>query len=715
MNYPRELTETYEIYETIGEGGGGIVYRAAHRRLKKAVVLKKIKVTGSGIQQFRTEVDILKNLRHSYLPQVIDFIESEDGIYTVMDFIPGKSLQRMLEENHKFTEKEVLKYAEQICEALAYLHKQNPPIVHGDIKPANVMITPEGNVCLIDFNISGVLEGQGTKTMGCTPGFSSPEQIFAFKEMRRRILQQKQEGDKLPETQEAEEKTVALWSDTANLIKPSEEQNAGDITEKMRKSVYIDVRSDVFALGATLYRILVGKQFETSNNTIEIAGVSAGCLLMLSKALEWSPENRYADAEEMLQAIQSVKEKDKRYRRLLLRQELSIVAILLMLAVSVYLVAEGKRVIKIEQEQKYTSLVGVLEEAVESGSFPEEFNECYEEAIKIYSQDVFPYYAKGYYLYKCEGVLSALRYLEEVQSLTLTGSEEAFGNLYYLYAECNFMVEAYGEACWGYEKAITYYPDNPLMYRDYAIALVYSERVEEAEKLLVEAVARGMAQTDVNMVRGEIAHMRGEYDEAIDCFRKVTEAAEEEYLLQRAYILLDKVCMKIGTEVALSEGIRWLEEGVARVSSEDRMLLYEALVQEYMRMGEMTEQPGYYQEAIAILEEIVKKNWDSYITYSNIVVLYQRLENYVAAAESAQRMVEAYPEHYVSFMRLAFTELDTQKNREEAEKDYTQFVAYFNKAKEYAKKQLSGNVTDNEMLLLENAYRQLVAGNWIAE
>ena len=103
------------------------------------------------------------------------------------------------------------------------------------------------------------------------------------------------------------------------------------------------------------------------------------------------------------------------------------------------------------------------------------------------------------------------------------------------------------------------------------------------------------------------------------------------------------------------------------------------------------------------------------MTYSNIVVLYQRLENYVAAAESAQRMVKAYPEHYVSFMRLAFTELDTQKNREEAEKDYTQFVVYFNKAKEYAKKQLSGNVTDNEMLLLENAYRQLVAGNWIAE
>ncbi|MBD5459494.1 MAG: serine/threonine protein kinase, partial [Lachnospiraceae bacterium] len=157
MNYPQELTGTYDIYEQIGAGGGGTVYRAMHKRLQKAVVLKKITGGATSIQECRTEVDILKNLRHSYLPQVLDFIESSEGIYTVMDFIPGKSMRQMLEEGHIFTEKEVLKYTRQLCEALDYLHSQNPPIVHGDIKPDNIMVTPEGNVCLIDFNISGIL------------------------------------------------------------------------------------------------------------------------------------------------------------------------------------------------------------------------------------------------------------------------------------------------------------------------------------------------------------------------------------------------------------------------------------------------------------------------------------------------------------------------------------------------------------------------------
>ena len=129
MNYPVELTQTYEIYEQIGAGGGGTVYRAVHKRLQKTVVIKKLKGAATSIQDCRTEVDILKNLRHSYLPQVIDFIECSEGIFTVMDFIPGQSLQNMLDARYAFSEKEVLKYTRQLCEALDYLHSQNPPIV----------------------------------------------------------------------------------------------------------------------------------------------------------------------------------------------------------------------------------------------------------------------------------------------------------------------------------------------------------------------------------------------------------------------------------------------------------------------------------------------------------------------------------------------------------------------------------------------------------
>ena len=90
-----ELYATYEIYNLIGSGGGGRVYRALHKRLEKEVVLKEITLTGISMEQCQNEMRILKNLRHSYLPQVIDFMETENGIYTIMDYIPGKSLQVM--------------------------------------------------------------------------------------------------------------------------------------------------------------------------------------------------------------------------------------------------------------------------------------------------------------------------------------------------------------------------------------------------------------------------------------------------------------------------------------------------------------------------------------------------------------------------------------------------------------------------------------------
>ena len=74
MNYPQELTQTYEFYEQIGAGGGGTVYRSKHKWLQKNVVFKKLKGSATSIMDCRTKVDILKNLRHSYLPQVLDFM-----------------------------------------------------------------------------------------------------------------------------------------------------------------------------------------------------------------------------------------------------------------------------------------------------------------------------------------------------------------------------------------------------------------------------------------------------------------------------------------------------------------------------------------------------------------------------------------------------------------------------------------------------------------
>ena len=92
------LNDTYEIITEIGSGGGGVVYRARHLRLQTDVVVKKIRDEIKGKIQSRQEADVLKRLKHPYLPRVYDFIETEDGVYTVMDYIPGEAFDQLLKE-----------------------------------------------------------------------------------------------------------------------------------------------------------------------------------------------------------------------------------------------------------------------------------------------------------------------------------------------------------------------------------------------------------------------------------------------------------------------------------------------------------------------------------------------------------------------------------------------------------------------------------------
>ena len=181
------LNDVYTLMEPLGSGGGGGVYKAYHERLQKYVVVKEIKDRVKGILESRAEVDILKELKHANLPQVYDFLEINGEIYTVMDFVPGESLDKALEHNHSFDSRTVYKWALQLADALRHLHSQEPPIIHSDIKPANVMLTPKGDVCLIDFNISLAFDKGMRTSIGISGGYSPPEQHPDFISYQERI------------------------------------------------------------------------------------------------------------------------------------------------------------------------------------------------------------------------------------------------------------------------------------------------------------------------------------------------------------------------------------------------------------------------------------------------------------------------------------------------------------------------------------------------
>ncbi len=242
------IDEIYEVKEKIAEGGAGIIYKAYHKRLEKMVIIKETKEELTQKINIRAEADILKSLKHMYLPTVYDFIEENNHIYTIMEYIEGKNLENLSKEQTNFSEYQIIKWSKQLCEVLIYLQKRERPIIHSDIKPANIIITPEDNICLIDFNISIILN-EGLSALGHTTGYSAPEQYV----------------------------------------------------NKAEK------RSDIYSLGAVMYYLITK---ETPNQIKSIYSfkikVNRRLKAIIYKAMEQQPEKRFKDAQEMFNSLNNL-------------------------------------------------------------------------------------------------------------------------------------------------------------------------------------------------------------------------------------------------------------------------------------------------------------------------------------------------------------------------------------------------------------------------
>jgi serine/threonine protein kinase/Tol biopolymer transport system component len=175
------LHKRYRIVEILGQGGMGSVYRAVDENLGVDVAVKEnLFTTDEYARQFRLEAVILANLRHPNLPRVTDhFVIGDQGQYLVMDYIEGEDLRQRMERQGNITEDDAILLGAAMCDALMYLHTRKPPILHRDIKPGNVKITPDGHIFLVDFGLAKVLHGSQATTTGAramTPGYSPPEQ-----------------------------------------------------------------------------------------------------------------------------------------------------------------------------------------------------------------------------------------------------------------------------------------------------------------------------------------------------------------------------------------------------------------------------------------------------------------------------------------------------------------------------------------------------------
>ncbi len=178
------LQQRYTIVKLLGKGGMGAVYQATDKKFGSTVALKQMIVTGEAlVAAFEREAILLNGLRHAALPVVFDHFTEGDGHFLVMQFIPGKDLAEMLTvQGGPFPLEQVAKWADQLLDALEYLHGRTPPIIHRDIKPQNIKLTPEGGLVLLDFglakgDLSGDAAQQQRSLLGYTPIFASLEQM----------------------------------------------------------------------------------------------------------------------------------------------------------------------------------------------------------------------------------------------------------------------------------------------------------------------------------------------------------------------------------------------------------------------------------------------------------------------------------------------------------------------------------------------------------
>ncbi len=284
------LDGKFKIVQILGEGGMGTVYKVEQvgkpgyfRAVKELIINPNTPEDErkAAIERFDKEIDLLFNLKHPRIPSLILSFQERGNYYFVMEFVPGRTLEKILEDNKgSLDEEQVIKWMMQVCEALSYIHSRTPPIVLRDLKPGNIMVTPDGNVQLIDFGIARRFDPNkrtNTENLG-TISYASPEHL-------------------------------------GSITAPGQKRSA----QNPGKLVQTDARSDIYSLGATMYHLLTNHEPEPIQTppsgsilaknprlrTVQIGNrVVCPVEQVIIKAMQQDPAQRFQSAEAMRVALQ---------------------------------------------------------------------------------------------------------------------------------------------------------------------------------------------------------------------------------------------------------------------------------------------------------------------------------------------------------------------------------------------------------------------------
>lgn len=261
----------YKILNKVGQGGMSVVYLAMNEKANKQWAIKEVRK--DGVKDFElikqgliVETDMLKKLSHPSLPSIVDVIEDDNTFLIVMDYIQGNPLSKTLEEYGAQSQENVVEWAKQLCDVLGYLHSRKPPIIYRDMKPANVMLKPDGSITLIDFGTAREYKSKNIADTTClgTIGYAAPEQFGGMGQT--------------------------------------------------------DARTDIYCLGATLYHLVTGMNpceppYEIKPIRQINPALSNGLEKIIMKCTQRDPNARYQSCAELMYDLEHFDEMDNTYRR----------------------------------------------------------------------------------------------------------------------------------------------------------------------------------------------------------------------------------------------------------------------------------------------------------------------------------------------------------------------------------------------------------------
>ena len=722
-----DFDATYTILGVIGKGGGGTVYKAYHKRLKKEVVLKKIHKNLTEINA-RNEADILKNLKSPYMPQVIDFIEHDGDVYTVMEYVEGKSMKNCMAEGMHFYQKDALKWFRQLAEALLLLHSQNPMIIHGDIKPDNIMLTPQGDVCLIDFNVSSIFDGKYNQVAGYTPAYAAPEQISFYHQVLS--LRTREKTDDLQDETECTEplprETVLKADDLKNDIELQKTEavsvsdkpmgNAG----KRRQALIgmqsnIDARTDIYSLGITMYHIISGKRLERSSpqNIRELLpGMYETFAYIVMKCVQNAPEDRFQSAEELLDALNNVYTSTQSYKGLIVRQR-AVRGILLVLTVaSCMLTYYGLQRIQQERDIAYNHYVKKEAEARLEGN-EKILEKAFKKAINISQMSADAYIEKGWYFYDHEKYEDAISFLLE-ESAPYIKDNKGLSNIYYLVGKSYAELEEYSKAHEMFQKALQYDTENSSVYQEDAIVMARTGKTKAAKKRLAEAKKYGLESSGIDYTDGEIAYSESDMEQAEKDFHKAITETDDEYLKMRAYMMLARIYKDEDKTVEnCDERITLLTEAKENVDEQYQNAIIQELAQAYIDRSALNNSRDDALEAVNLLQNVIDNGYGNYDTYQTIETLYHNFQMYDEEEAELKEMLQVFGEDYRTYMHFAYLEAARQNQLANASRSYRKFDEYYQKASEIYGSQKKENQSDPLMENLTTIYQDVKSGGWI--